>query len=305
MILLLAAILANAAPLGEIAFMKDAKVWLVREDGTGRRELAQGSYDRPIVWSPDGSRLLFWKENPSWQLIQIDLASGKATDLTRNRYQDCRAASYSPDGKQIAFMSGEKGLCLMNADGSELQNLSSRGHRDARPHWAANGDIFFQSIDNGAYSVLRYDRRTGLTSTVVEATEYAVSGDGKRLAYRPRGAGAGDLVIRDLESNKTLDTLRQGNRYEALRWSPAGDAVMAVSYAPTFALWRITPGHGVAKWTDLVFGAWVGFDFSSDGQKVVYSNGKRPDESIYVLDRSGGKPRKIADGVWPIWRPRP
>lgn len=65
------------------------------------------------------------KSSGNWEIYMIPTVGGVATNLTNNPSQDV-GATYSPDGKYIAFMSdrdGIWGIWIMQTDGSDPHKL--------------------------------------------------------------------------------------------------------------------------------------------------------------------------------------
>ncbi|MDD9334128.1 MAG: Tol-Pal system protein TolB, partial [Bartonella sp.] len=67
------------------------------------------------------------------------------------------SASYSPDGTQIVFSSDRSGkpqIYTMNADGSNLQRISSNEGSYSTPIWSPRGDyIAFTKQSEGQFSI--------------------------------------------------------------------------------------------------------------------------------------------------------
>ena len=78
------------------------------------------------------------------------------TRLTNNLAADDRPI-WSPDGKQIAFVSSRDGnpeIYLMNADGSNQTRLTDHPARDVYPGWSPDGTrILFISNRDGAFEI--------------------------------------------------------------------------------------------------------------------------------------------------------
>ena len=69
-------------------------------------------------------------------------------NLTRWRGED-RRATWSPDGRKLAFMSERKGntdIYVVNVDGTGLRRLTTNRGFDASPAWSPDGStIAFES----------------------------------------------------------------------------------------------------------------------------------------------------------------
>jgi Tol biopolymer transport system component len=130
-----------------LAFCRGGDVWTIAPDGSQGRRIAERfkfggkGEDRPIVASPDGKTLIYWDhEAGHWDLVACDAEGKRRRNLTKDLAGGCRSASYSRDGKWIAFMCDEpNGLYVMRSDGSGKRRLSSLGHRDEPPVWSPDG----------------------------------------------------------------------------------------------------------------------------------------------------------------------
>ena len=82
-------------------------------------------------------------DNGNANLYTMDLRSRTTTRLTTTNAIDT-SASYSPDGKQIAFESdrgGRQQIYVMNADGSNQHRISFGDGAYATPVWSPRGDL--------------------------------------------------------------------------------------------------------------------------------------------------------------------
>lgn len=83
-----------------------------RADGSGAPErLVASRYDQhPLAFSPDGCELMLLELNPatSWDLLLLDLETRKVRPWLRTKAREA-AATWSPDGKWIAYSSDETG----------------------------------------------------------------------------------------------------------------------------------------------------------------------------------------------------
>lgn len=104
-------------------------------------------------WTPDGAQLLFRRDLDLW-IANADGAEPRR--LTESEGGDQMAVA-SPDGGRIAVPTRRDGyfaLYLMNADGSELRNLTPlapgadpTGILNGWPAWSRDGRLFLTSAD--------------------------------------------------------------------------------------------------------------------------------------------------------------
>jgi tricorn protease len=117
-----------------IAFALHGSLFLMPIDGGKAKRLTTSSaYDHGLGWSPDGQKIVFVSDRTGHDdvyLLQADDAEHpkltealqyKVTRLTETPEPEA-AASFTPDGKRIAFVRGGQ-LWTMNADGTDQKLL--------------------------------------------------------------------------------------------------------------------------------------------------------------------------------------
>jgi Tol biopolymer transport system component len=125
-------------PNGRIVFVSTrggkSSLWVMNADGSDQHRLTPPSFiwnETSPVWSPDGRRLLFQadRDQPTGNL-ELYVMNADATGLTRlTKYNALDGeASWSPDGKRIAFARGptpfREEVYVMNADGSDQHEIT-------------------------------------------------------------------------------------------------------------------------------------------------------------------------------------
>jgi hypothetical protein len=98
-------------------------IWTVNADGTGPVRLTERMQDRSTDAS--GSTLLFTSDvSGNWEVYAIAAAGGTPRNLTNSPSQDA-GATFSPDGRCIAFLSNRDGwgIWVMPAAGGAAQKL--------------------------------------------------------------------------------------------------------------------------------------------------------------------------------------
>ena len=143
----------DGAPPGK-APLSDFDIQIVRLGGTGRRTLTTSEdWDVDAQWSPDGQRLSFTRMAPggSWPNTEIWTVRRDGTDLRRLGIGS--HARWSPDGAKIFFGAPTEGsqadLFVMNADGSNRQQLLATKKLEGAAGWSPNGKKLLFTRFNG------------------------------------------------------------------------------------------------------------------------------------------------------------
>jgi len=95
------------------------------------------------AYSPDGSKIaltMSFLGNP--EVFLYDRLTAQVSRLTKNTFAMDVDPTWSPDGRQMAYVSNESGRPMvyrMNADGGGKQRLTFAGVYNATPTWAPNG----------------------------------------------------------------------------------------------------------------------------------------------------------------------
>lgn len=93
-----------------------------------------------LAWSPNGDRIAFVSTGTGDDdIYTIDTQGDDLVQLTANSGEWDRHPSWSPDGSKLVFYSnrgsGRKQIWMMNADGSDQQNLSNDEFENWDPVW--------------------------------------------------------------------------------------------------------------------------------------------------------------------------
>ena len=261
---------------GQIAFVRDGRIYLANTDGTGVMPLSDGPNDFYPAWSPDGSRIAFTMFTSGTGAIFVMDADGS------NVIQ--RAAgvrpSWSPDGDWIAFGSVDgHSVRKVKADDDGTPSVSVYGSAGqlAYPAWSPDGtQIAF--ISDEALPDIFFDL-------------WVVAPDGSQptalRTHGPAGANA------------------DGQWLPA--WSPDGQRIALVECPWAFFLCSSSAitvinadGSGVVR---LAVGGGFGGGptWSPDGQLIAF---RSPADAIEWISADGSQRGLIvADGRSPAWRP--
>jgi Tol biopolymer transport system component len=253
-----------------IAYFSEGVIWLMNEDGTGKRVLQEG--EQP-AWSPDGTHLATKcaAGDVSYDICRVDVRNGYITALTSGGFNAwptfspdgskiayasdydiwvmdaddggnktqltflqpdftsmATTPSFSPDGSRIAFGTQWGFVYVMNADGSDLQEVAFSGAEDPHTAWSPDGTkiaYFFLPLNEEDSPEIKYitvntDGTFGPLSSVT-SPGYFTSGlswspDSTKLAY----GRDGEIRIKDLTTGLT-DIISASEDIGQPAWEPA------------------------------------------------------------------------------------
>ncbi len=249
------------------------------------------SGDNRLLWSPDGSRLIFSDGKDLWSFGLFD-----AVNLTSSAGPSNTEATISPDGMRVAFTSNRDGnpeIYAVSADGFNPLNLTNNPANDSAPAWSPDGTrIAFVSDRDGSpeiYSMSAADGAglTRLTSDTFADSSPVWSRDGK-LAYLSTRDEFTDLWIVDTTGPRALTT---NEKVSSPVWSPDGKRIAYVGESPVNSgneeIFSIR-ADGTDKMQYTVNNGKVrGITWSPGGQWLVYADDSSGNFDLYAIRSSG------------------
>lgn len=223
--------------------------------------------------------------------------------------------AWSPDGKLIAFNTGEapEQIWVARPDGTGHRKLSRGGAPDLQAAWSPDGRrIAFASMPAGSWDIYVMDadggNRTRVLTSPSNDTAPAWSPDGSRLAYQRGDEERASSEIRIVDADGSRDRrLISGARNESPAWSPDGAriAFQSTRDGATFDLYVMNAdGSGVRRLTATPSRREDKPSWSPDGTRVAFAAGTdhRP-RDIYVVDADGSNERRLTRRGQPVWGP--
>jgi Tol biopolymer transport system component len=262
------------------------QLFVMNADGANRQQVtADSADDITPVWSPDGQRVAFVSQRDGNREIYIvdsrSLSAGGAgmVNLTQHPAEDWTPA-WSPDGGQIAFSSNRQGnweIFVINADGTNLRQITSDGAGNLSPVWSPDGKTM-------AYSSKR-DGNWEIYAMPAPDDQGRVAGETRRLTFTdgndlsPLFSPQGDRIA--FESN------REGN-VEIYVVNADGSNQQNLSNLP------YADDHGPV--------------WSPDGRQLVFYSNRDGNWDLFMMTATGENVINLSnspnvDEQAPAWRP--
>ncbi len=280
-------------------------IFTVRPDGSELRNLTpRGEFERNPVWSPDGRKILFAREADLY-LMQADgtgrvlIAPGSAEGGGYNWSPDGSMIAFTPSGLFGDVFIQE--LWVMGADGSNPRRLAAEG---SSPTWAPDSRRIAYERD-GQIRVINVDGSGSarLTNQRFGASQPAWSPVGGQIAFLtaidepPDRPADRHIFVMNPDGSGLEDLSRGRGDDDRPTWSPDGSKIAFLfSEGDEGSEVGIMNPDGSGR-TNLT--RTPGFDFdpawSPDGSMIVFSRGEDDGSEIYVMNADGSSQTNISN----------
>jgi dipeptidyl aminopeptidase/acylaminoacyl peptidase len=229
-------------------------------------------------------------------------------------------STWSPDGKQIAFLSnisGRNNIWLVSAQSGWPTQLTVSNQRQANISWSPKGRWISYASDNDGneqYDLFLVSTSNGQVVNLTNTPEVSEEGaswspDGERLAYsvKPKEASNYEIDVMEIETKKvthiTQNTAKGFSNYVAA-WSRDGkwlifnrqdasskDSSVFIANSATGQATNLTPHNGEQKF--------FASDIAPDGKTLVLSsNSGNGYDNAALLDVATKKITWLTAGKW-------
>jgi len=210
----------------------------------------------------------------------------------------------SPDRTRIAFSSERAGtgydLFVMDADGRNLQRLTSDPGTEGEPVWSPDGRrLVFTGVPRDGLPQLFSIQADGtgqrqLTEGKGGSHSPTVSADGRQVAFVSSRDGKPELYLMPLDGGEARRLTRTGDKEAQPRYLPDGTLIYVVSHGKGSRVMRTANGAetAVAFETEQPIASLA---VSRDGRRVAYVTGRLADMAkpkarfgLFVQPLAGG-----------------
>lgn len=312
-----------------IAFSSDRNgnldVFIIPSGGGPARQLTTHSADDTVLgWSPEGRAVLFTSNRGEDFMPQLYLVSTEGGMPWKAGTDMGIQASYSPDGKRIAY--NQKGqvywrkyyrgaystdVVVMDVAAKRATKLTDFDGLDSWPMWSTDGAIYFVSDreGNGLTNIWRVDERGGKADRVTsfkagDVRWPAMSADGKVIVFE-HDFGIWKL---DVGSKKTtpirldISAETQENASEVVTFSSQADdydlapGSRRIAFSIHGEIFTAPVEEGDIKQITESSSRDRNVGYSPDGKWLAYISDRSGREELYVAAVDGlGEAQKITD----------
>ncbi|GEM_PF-104004 len=210
------------------------------EKATLEKFYSSTKLDEYPVWSPDGTKVLFYSDQTGDREIFTLNADGSGlTQLTKSAGYD-EDPDWSPDGTQIVFHSARLGkgqnLFIMNADGTKPRAITNDRFKNTTPRWSPRGNEILYSTTSSwpGWDLALYDLGTKTAAQLTGGFKtYCRAGwhpDGGRFAFSYGFGNEIDIYLQEKGGAPKQLTKLTGREYDAI-FADGGKKLFFVSEA--------------------------------------------------------------------------
>ena len=265
-----------------------------------------------LIFSPDGRYIYYAvddQKDPT-ALFQMPRLGGDARKLITDIDS---VITFSPDGKQIAFLRGypskkESALLVANADGSAERTLAMRNGAnnffnttgDGATSWSPDGKLIAcparTTDDTGRYMTLvEVVVADGSQKPIGSSRWWGVGSvawlrDGRGLVFiaKDRAGGPSQIWYLSYPGGKVNRITNNLNDYVGLSLTADSNALVTVESEQVSNIWITSneDGRGARQITDNNFDGVRGISWTPDG-KVVYTSRASGNQELWLLEAHG------------------
>jgi Tol biopolymer transport system component len=208
------------------------EIFVMNADGSDQRRLTQSRSDFSPAWSPDGTKIAFWRIDSitmpsSWGIFVMNADGSDQRAVASTSNSDLQEPAWSPDGLKFAVVdNGFYRIYLINVDGSNRTQITQppSSFEDHAPAWSPDGSkiTFIRCADANGWGcwdtpshlwVVNADGSNPTKLTDTQAYTPAWSPDGTKIIF-----SNGDLLVMNPDGSGLTNITNTDGKSE---WSPS------------------------------------------------------------------------------------
>lgn len=307
--------MGNWSPDGsKVLFYKEGDnktLYLANADGSGEMKfpVRAGNLD----WSLDGKQIVYQEgqTHGNSELFVYTLETGQSKNITNSPSFDADPA-FSPDGKQVVFVSARDGnseVYVMNVDGSNIRRLTNHPAYEVHPVFSPDGtQIAFSSDrenENADVYLMRLDGSEVRRLTDWPSNETVEPGcwspDGTRIALSSDMHRNDDIFVMSAEvyNPKLVLADDTSNIYRPLYYADGKQIVYQAELADQSGELSVfdteTKRHRLLLKTN---NADTASAISPDGTRIAFQTKIESNTEIYLINANGSGMTNLTNNPW-------
>jgi TolB protein len=255
------------------------QIFVIGLDGSRRQLTFEGDNGRPD-WSPNGTKITFAsiRNGKSW--VAVMAADGSNQKLLA----EGKAPDWSPDGRQIAFSHSDGQICVMNADGTNIRQVTHSDTFKSGPSWSPDGKRMVFILTKNPGSRTDPQPEIGIMNSDGTDERILTTMDRSNVCKEPDGR------------KSFLATAHDAN---APAWSPVDNriAIWSGIERQYGQIWVINSDGTGSKQLTKECSRRNNDDpsWSPDGKKILFSTGRSGRNELWMIDADGSNEKRLSD----------
>ncbi len=255
------------------------QIFAIAPDGSRKQLTFEGDNGRPD-WSPGGTEIAFAsiRNGKSW--VAVMAADGSNQKLLA----EGKSPDWSPDGKQIAFSRSDGQITVMNADGTNIRQVTHSATFKSGPSWSPDGRQMVFILVKNPGSKTDPQPQIGIMNSDGTNERILTTEDRSNVCIGPDGR------------ESFLATAHDAN---APAWSPVDNRIAIWSGIERRygQIWVINSDGTGSKQLTKECSRRNNDDpsWSSDGKKILFSTGRSGSNELWLMDADGSNEMRVSN----------